>query len=76
MPYDKKLHAAAGLLISLAAGYAFFPLAGLAFAAVTGLLKEIRDWIVYRGFDEIDCLATWAGGLLGYIVVEAIKWIF
>ena len=76
MPYDKKLHAAAGFIIALAGGCLFFPLAGLAFATAAGFFKEVRDWVVYRGFDELDCLATWAGGLLGYIVAEAIKWIF
>lgn len=72
IPYDKKLHFGAGVLISCLFGWAFYPLIGLQLALVAGLMKEIRDWCVYRGFDIADMFATWLGGVVGYFIIEAI----
>ena len=41
MPKDKKLHLLAGLALAIIAGLLFYPLVGLATAAVVGALKEI-----------------------------------
>ncbi len=73
MAFDKRLHFLAGLLISLAAGALFAPAWGLTAAAVAGLLKEVRDYFSYGGPDPWDVIATVAGGLAGYIVMEVIK---
>jgi len=73
MAYDKQLHFIAGFLIAILAGYFFSPLWGLTAAIVAGLLKEVRDWYCYHGFDEKDMLSTWLGGLLGMIITGAIK---
>ena len=72
IPYDKKLHFLAGLLIAILAGLVFTPAAGLVAAMVAGVLKEIRDWYVYRGSDWKDMVCTWAGGLVGWILLEVI----
>ena len=70
MAYDKRLHFAAGLLISVIAGFALrSPMYGLAAAMVAGVVKELRDWCVYRGFDDRDMLVTWLGGLVGCILL-------
>lgn len=77
MTYDKKLHLAAGFLISLLVGYILHnPLYGFAMAVFAGFMKEFRDWCIYQGFDYKDMLATWAGGLLGTIVLGVAKWMF
>lgn len=70
MAYDKRLHFAAGLLISVIAGSALrSPMYGLAAAMVAGVVKELRDWCAYRGFDDRDMLVTWLGGLVGCILL-------
>lgn len=74
MAYDKKLHLAAGLLVAILAGYFISPSYGLAAAVFAGLMKEVRDWGCYRGFDWKDMVATWLGGLLGTILMEAARW--
>ena len=76
IPYDKWLHFGAGLLVAILAGLAFNPVLGLSLAILAGILKEIRDWFVYRGPDWRDALATWLGGLLGTLVLEAASWMF
>jgi hypothetical protein len=68
IPYDKKLHFIAGLLISLAVSIAINPICGLLTSLVAGVVKEIKDYLDYGGPDMIDCLATWLGGLIGYAV--------
>ncbi len=73
MAYDKKLHYSAGMLISFAAGSLFTPAWGLAAATVAGLLKEVYDCFDYGGPDPWDAVATIAGGLAGYIIMEVIK---
>jgi len=72
IPYDKKLHFLAGLLISIFAGLALTSAFGLWLAVVAGIMKEIRDWCVYRGPDWKDMVCTWAGGLLGWILLEVV----
>lgn len=74
MAYDKKLHFAAGLLISLSVGCAFTPWLGFSLALLAGVLKEARDWYVYRGPDWKDMLATWAGALVGFAVTGVATW--
>ena len=72
MPYDKKLHFGAGVLISCLFGYLVTPAFGLQLSIVAGIIKEIRDWHVYRGPDWKDMVCTWAGGLVGWILLEVI----
>ncbi len=70
MAYDKKLHFAAGLIISALVGYILHhPGYGLAASVFAGVMKEVRDWCCYRGFDWRDMVATWLGGLVGFIAV-------
>lgn len=70
MPIDKRLHFASGLLISVIAGLALrSPMYGLAASMVAGVVKEARDWCVYRGFNDRDMLVTWLGGLVGCILL-------
>ena len=77
MAHDKKLHLGAGVVIAVLVGVALHePLYGLPAAIVAGMLKECRDWCSYKNFDEKDALATWLGGLLGTLVMEAVSWIF
>lgn len=73
MAYDKKLHFAAGFIISVCVGFILHePLYGLAAAAFAGIMKEVRDWYVYRGPDVKDMVVTWLGGLAGSIVLMLI----
>ena len=65
--FDKVLHFSFGMLIMLLVAI-FFP-TWLAFLAVcvAALFKEVRDEIVYRGFDWRDLVITVAGGLLVWV---------
>lgn len=72
IPYDKKLHFIAGLLISLIVSIAVNPTCGLLISMVAGVVKEIKDYLDYGGPDVIDCLATWLGGLICYAVAMMI----
>ena len=67
MAYDKKLHILAGFLISLIIGYLFNPIIGLQLSLLAGIGKEIYDYCDHGGFDVFDMLATWCGGVVGYI---------
>lgn len=62
IPYDKKLHFIAGLLIFLAVSIAISPTCGLLTSMIAGVAKEIKDYLDYGSPDVIDCLATWLGG--------------
>ncbi len=73
MPHDKKLHTAAGFVIALAGSLLEGPAIGLCCAVIAGLGKEVADEIVYSGFDIEDFLYTCAGGLLGAVLMGAIK---
>jgi hypothetical protein len=68
IPYDKKLHFIAGLLIFLSVSIAINPTCGLITSIIAGVVKEVKDYLDYGGPDVIDCLATWLGGLTGYAV--------
>jgi hypothetical protein len=72
IPYDKKLHFIAGLLICIIASITVNPTYGLAFAMTAGVFKEIYDWYDYGGPDVYDCIATWLGGWVGYAVAMMI----
>ena len=68
MPYDKKLHFAAGFIISLIGGiisteYAIF------LPIVAGIAKELYDLLDYGKYDYKDMLATWAGGAAGCLIL-------
>ena len=77
MAQDKKLHFGAGVVIAVLVGAVLHePLYGLTAAIVAGMLKECRDWCSYKSFDEKNALATWLGGLLGTLIMEAASWIF
>jgi len=74
IPYDKKLHAGAGVLMGTWGTFAgnsmlYKPeraaLFGTTSVAVAGLGKEIWDEVEYRGFDVKDLGATMIGGLIG-----------
>jgi hypothetical protein len=69
IPYDKKLHFIAGLLISLAVSIAINPTCGLITSMVAGVVKEVKDYLDYGGPDVMDCLATWLGGGIGYAIM-------
>jgi hypothetical protein len=64
IPSDKALHFIAGLLVVALAATTLPSVANWAivFALVAGVGKEIRDQIVYGGFDWKDLVATIAGG--------------
>ena len=73
MPYDKKLHFAAGLIIEIACGFVFNAYSALLAAVCAGIAKEIYDLCDYGKFDWQDMVVTWLGGLIGYFIMEAIK---
>ncbi len=73
MPYDKRLHFAAGLGISAIGGVFISPIIGLYLAMIAGALKELYDLFDYGLFDVNDMLVTWVGGVAGYIVLLLIK---
>ena len=72
MPYDKKLHFAAGCIIAVIVAQYSTPW-GLLAAMAAGVGKELVDEIRYSGSDMKDMLATWAGGVVGVIIAEVIK---
>lgn len=72
MPYDKKLHLAAGFAIAFLVSQYSTPW-GLYAALAAGVGKELVDEIRYEGSDVFDMLATWAGGIVGCIIAEVIK---
>ena len=76
MPFDKKLHFAAGFLIALFFGAVFIPIAGFVLAFIAGISKELLDDVRYSGYDWKDMAVTWAGGLAGYIIMEVLQWTF
>ena len=67
--YDKKLHFIAGIVICILVALIFKnPLFGLIASVIAGIGKEIYDYYDYGKPDFLDCLATWVGGIAGYIV--------
>jgi hypothetical protein len=70
---DKALHFIAGMLV-VAFVATIIPCidnCAIIFAIIAGISKEIRDELVYGGFDWQDLVATISGGL----VVQLIIWI-
>ena len=65
--FDKVLHFTAGVFIMLVVAI-FFP-AWVAFLSVcvAAVLKEVRDEVVYHGFDWRDLVITVSGGLLVWV---------
>ena len=65
---DKVLHFVAGGVIAFGCALIFGPVAGILAGAAAGILKEIRDEIVYGGADWRDLLATCAGAMVGVAI--------
>lgn len=74
VPYDKKLHAGAGVVVGTWGTFAgnsmnWKPekaaLFGIGSVAAAGLGKELWDEIEYGGFDYKDLRATMYGGVVG-----------
>ncbi len=75
IPYDKILHFLAGFSVAtLVYAITENSLYGLYAAVFAGLMKEVRDWGCYRGFDWRDMLATWSGGIAGWAFMEFIQY--
>jgi len=73
-PYDKSLHFLAGFIIStLVYAITGNTVYGLYAAAFAGVMKEVRDWGIYKGFDITDMLVTWAGGVVGWAFMELVQ---
>jgi hypothetical protein len=71
MKSDKKAHFICGLIISFIVTITFYnPSVGFLVGGLFALAKEIRDEIVYSGFDYKDLLITvlgsWLGSALGF----------
>ena len=70
---DKQLHFIAGLIIGLTAIFiSWYCAYGL--VLIAGVGKEVKDEIVYHGFDVYDLLYTMAGGAVSVAIIEVIKW--
>lgn len=78
LPFDKKLHYAAGLLIAGALTNFLPVLIAVAIAVAVGIGKEIYDKVTKKGTPELaDFLWTTAGALtwlLLYYAVSGIVW--
>lgn len=73
IPPDKALHFIAGLLV-VAFVATIIPCIdnrAIIFAIIAGIGKEIRDELVYGGFDWQDLVAT----VLGGVVMQVLVWI-
>ena len=75
---DKYLHFGAGYVASSASSAFSYHVrinravtVGFGVGAVAGLGKEVRDQIVYKGFDPVDLLFTAQGSLFGSLCVKA-----
>jgi len=67
--YDKKLHFFAGVIVCMVVALIFKnPMFGLIASVTAGIAKEFYDWCDYGKLDLTDTLATWVGGVAGYIV--------
>ena len=61
--YDKALHFIAGFCVFVISSCFISDLYSVAVVFIVALAKEIRDQIVYRGWDSKDLGATVLGGL-------------
>lgn len=71
VPLDKALHFIAGMLV-VAFVATIFPCVSnwaIVFAIIVGTGKEIRDEVVYGGFDWKDLVVTIAGGLIMQVLI-------
>lgn len=71
IPSDKALHFIAGMCIAACVAVCIPCIAdwAIVFALVAGVGKEIRDELVYGGFDCKDLVATIAGGLVMQVFI-------
>ena len=75
IPYDKKLHFIAGLVIALLVGIILSPIEGIGVAIAAGMFKECYDDYRQDGaFDKLDMIATWLGGCVGFTVLSLINY--
>lgn len=72
---DKALHFIAGMLVVAVVATIFPCMAewSVVVSIVDGVGKEIRDEVVYGGFDWIDLLATILGGVVMQVLIFLIK---
>jgi len=56
------------LLFKLAPAFLLAFVAALLLSTAAGIYKEIRDQIVYKGFDPIDFAATTMGGIVSSLI--------
>jgi len=74
IPYDKKLHLLAGLIITLYVGMFTTPILGVTIAAIAGVVKEKYDDYTGKGTVEtLDAVMTTLGGIAGVGILEIIK---
>jgi len=59
---DKALHFLAGMMICLITSIFLTEWISFVLVCFAGLAKEIRDQIVYNGFDKYDLIVTVSGG--------------
>jgi hypothetical protein len=69
LPADKKAHLVCGFLISLIVGLLDVPLTGFWLGTAAAVAKEVRDELVYGGFDYKDLAVTEIGVLLAYLIL-------
>lgn len=75
IPYDKKLHFGAGLIIAILGGVVTDPITGIGLAIAAGIAKECYDDYHKDGsFDWRDMIATWIGGAVGFALVSLINY--
>ena len=71
---DKIMHFIAGIIVCFVVALIFKnPMYGLIGAVIAGIGKEVWDYYDYGKPDFMDCLATWVGGIAGYIVSVLVK---
>lgn len=74
IPYDKKLHFLAGLVIAILGGVIIDPITGIGLAIAAGIAKECYDDYSYGMFDIKDMIATWIGSVCGFALVSLIQY--
>ena len=74
IPYDKKLHFLAGLIICILFSIINDPITGIGGAICAGIAKECYDDHIYGGFDWQDMVMTWVGGCVGFTLFALVKY--